>query len=171
MSKHTLDINTILHTRDGRIVGNAIVIGRHHYFWKIKTDYGNEVEELTERQLHALFYIGYSDREDCAAVQKRMQSDHKHRVCDQPEKMGEPFEKATECTKDSAVRMNRDQSPEYFKLFLEPRPKWLQDEQRKAELVRAINCFRNLGMVIRDEWVEELKTLMKLNVDNSLPRE
>ena len=39
----SLDINTILHTKDGRKIGNAIITGREGVFWKIMTDYGNEM--------------------------------------------------------------------------------------------------------------------------------
>jgi hypothetical protein len=81
----TLDINTILHTKDGRRIGNAIIIKREGYYWTVKTDYGSEVM-LTSEEIDELFYIAYSnlnketDGYSCEETQAMMQSDHKHRV-------------------------------------------------------------------------------------------
>ena len=79
-----LDINTILHTRDGRKIGNAIIIGREGYFWKVKTDYGNEIT-LTSEDIDDFFYIAWidcnkkNDGYTCEEMQEMISSDHKHR--------------------------------------------------------------------------------------------
>jgi 2-polyprenyl-6-methoxyphenol hydroxylase-like FAD-dependent oxidoreductase len=85
MSNHTLDINTILHTKDGRKIGNAIVVGREGYHWQVKTDYGNIVT-FTSEEIDKHFYIAWencSEEHDgltCDEMQKMMQEDHKHRT-------------------------------------------------------------------------------------------
>lgn len=82
---HILDINTILHTKDGRKIGNAIVIGREQYHWILKTDYGNELK-MTSEEIEECFYIAYSDFTEethgrtCGEMQEMMSEDHKHRV-------------------------------------------------------------------------------------------
>lgn len=53
-------INTILHTKDGRKIGNAIVISNEGIYNNVKTDYGNEVR-LTDREIDELFYVAYSE--------------------------------------------------------------------------------------------------------------
>ena len=58
MSNHVLDINTILYTKDGRKIGNAIVTGREGYYWEITTDYGNKVR-LTSEKIDELFNIAW----------------------------------------------------------------------------------------------------------------
>ena len=54
-----MNINTILETRDGRRIGNAIIIGNEKVksiqFNKIKTDYGTEMY-LTEDEIAEFFY-------------------------------------------------------------------------------------------------------------------
>lgn len=50
-----LKLNTILHTRDGRKIGNAIVIGFDSDRVLIKTDYGNELK-LTSDDITELFH-------------------------------------------------------------------------------------------------------------------
>jgi hypothetical protein len=83
---YVMDINTILHTKDGRKIGNAIITGREGYFWKIKTDYGNEIKQLTTEEVEEMFYIGWEDYtkeidgHTCQQMQEMMSSDHKHRV-------------------------------------------------------------------------------------------
>lgn len=51
--------NTLLHTKDGRQQGNAIV--RRWYnisqLYSIKTDYGN-LTRMSEAEIHETFYIG-----------------------------------------------------------------------------------------------------------------
>ena len=85
MSNHVLDINTILHTKDGSKIGNAIVTGREGYYWEITTDYGNKIK-LTSEEIDELFIIAWSnlskeiDGYSCQEMQEMMSSDHKHRV-------------------------------------------------------------------------------------------
>ncbi len=76
----TIDINTILHTKDGRKVGNAIVTGRSGNHWEIVTDYGNKMTELTSQDLDEMFYIAWIDEENGDEIQKMQQEDHKHRI-------------------------------------------------------------------------------------------
>lgn len=84
-SNHVLNINTILHTKDGSKIGNAIVTGRDGYYWEIKTDYGNTVR-FTHEEIDRYFNIGWSDYSKefegytCSEMQEMMSSDHKHRV-------------------------------------------------------------------------------------------
>ena len=54
MANHVLNINTILHTKDGSKIGNAIVTGRDGYYWEITTDYGNKVK-LTSEEIDEQF--------------------------------------------------------------------------------------------------------------------
>ncbi len=81
----TININTILHTKDGRKIGNAIITGRDGYFWEVTTDYGSK-KMLTSQEIDKLFYIAYSDftiefdgmtPEEAQAMQSET---HKHRV-------------------------------------------------------------------------------------------
>lgn len=51
-----IKVNTILKTKDGRVVGNAIVISANADYWKIKTDYGNTII-LNETEIREMFYI------------------------------------------------------------------------------------------------------------------
>lgn len=80
-----IDINTILHTKDGRLIGNAIVVGREDYYWILKTDYGNKIT-LTSEEIDKLFYVAWEDctiEKDgytCEQMQEMMASDHKHRA-------------------------------------------------------------------------------------------
>ena len=60
MSNHVLNVNTILHTKDGRKFGNAIVTGREGYYWEITTDYGNKVR-LTSEEIDEQFHIAWSN--------------------------------------------------------------------------------------------------------------
>ena len=83
--EHVFGINTILHTKDGRKVGNAIVTGRDYLLWEITTDYGNKVS-ISQEAIDELFYIAWSDctyKKDgysCAEMQEMVSSDHKYRV-------------------------------------------------------------------------------------------
>lgn len=85
MSNHVLNINTILHTKDGSKIGNAIVTGREGYYWEITTDYGNKVK-FTSEEIDEHFNIAWSNCSkenegyDCQEMQEMMSSDHKHRV-------------------------------------------------------------------------------------------
>jgi len=82
---YTLDINTILHTKDGSKIGNAIVVSRKGYNWIVKTDYGNECA-FTQEEIYEIFNIAWADyvKEthgfSCAEMQYMMQQDHKHRT-------------------------------------------------------------------------------------------
>lgn len=52
-----LRVNQVLYTRDGRIIGNAIIIEKFtNNGWTIKTDYGNEVI-LGEKEIKKLFFV------------------------------------------------------------------------------------------------------------------
>tara|TARA_B110000977_G_C10911703_1_gene429536 strand:+ start:511 stop:900 length:390 start_codon:yes stop_codon:yes gene_type:complete len=57
------DVNTVLHTKDGRKIGNAIIVGKDDKYNIIKTDYGNECK-FTNGEIEECFYIGYSDLTD-----------------------------------------------------------------------------------------------------------
>lgn len=56
-----LDINTILHTKNGYVIGNAIIIEIKNSsllkekIYKILTDYGNE-SKLTEKEIKEYFH-------------------------------------------------------------------------------------------------------------------
>jgi hypothetical protein len=54
-----LKVNQILQTKDGRKLGNAIVIKDNgmQLTYDIKTDYGNELKGLTEKEIRSYFYI------------------------------------------------------------------------------------------------------------------
>jgi len=57
-----LRVNTLLYTRDGRDIGNAIVTGvqrrsRLPWRYQIKTDYGNS-SMLCRAEIEVFFYIG-----------------------------------------------------------------------------------------------------------------
>lgn len=85
MSNYVLNINTILHTKDGSKIGNAIVTGRNGYYWEITTDYGNKVKLNSEKidELFNIAWLNYSkeiDGFDCQEMQEMMSCDHKHRV-------------------------------------------------------------------------------------------
>lgn len=57
-----INIGTVLHTKDGRKVGNAIVVQtidrgeRPHPIHRILTDFGNEAW-MTEREIRDLFHV------------------------------------------------------------------------------------------------------------------
>lgn len=55
-----MKVNTILYTKDGRLIGNAIIIEETDKFNVIKTDYGN-VCILTDDEIINLFHINISD--------------------------------------------------------------------------------------------------------------
>ena len=89
MLNHKLNINTILHTKDGSKIGNAIVTGCDGHYWEITTDYGNKVR-LTTEEIYKFFNIAYSncskeiDGYSCQEMQEMMSSRHKHRVVQSP---------------------------------------------------------------------------------------
>lgn len=82
---HKIDVNTILHTKDGRVVGNAIVIAVDGEYFKIKTDYGN-LMTLTLREINEFFHVAWShfskekDGYSCEEMQEKYSSNHKYRV-------------------------------------------------------------------------------------------
>ena len=57
--KH-IEVNTILYTKDGRKIGNAIVIHKMRISVEIKTDYANTLV-LSLDELKELFYIKKED--------------------------------------------------------------------------------------------------------------
>lgn len=83
--EHVFGINTILHTKDGRVCGNAIIVAREDIYWVIMTDYGNKCR-LTEEEIRQGFWIGWEDYTldkdgaTCSMMQDMMSSDHKNRV-------------------------------------------------------------------------------------------
>lgn len=85
MENHILNTNTILHTKDGSKIGNAIVTGREGFYWEITTDYGNKVK-LTSEKIDEYFNIAWSniskeiDGLSCQEMQEMMSDTHKHRV-------------------------------------------------------------------------------------------
>jgi hypothetical protein len=57
-----LAIGRILYTRDGRSVGNGIILKRDYssylgVVYTVKTDFGNLIR-LTRREINSLFYLG-----------------------------------------------------------------------------------------------------------------
>lgn len=54
------EVNTVLHTKDGRLVGNAIIVGKDEKYNIIKTDYGNTIK-CTDNDVLDMFYIAYSN--------------------------------------------------------------------------------------------------------------
>ena len=55
-----LKLNTILHTKDGRKIGNAIITAVNKDIFEVTTDYGNKVT-LTGYEIYDLFYIACND--------------------------------------------------------------------------------------------------------------
>lgn len=55
-------LNDVLHTRDGRKIGNAIIVKANDVrTYDIKTDYGNVVSNLTIPELLEYFYNPHED--------------------------------------------------------------------------------------------------------------
>ena len=85
ISDYILNVNTILHTKDGSKIGNAIVTGREGLYWEVTTDYGNKVK-FTIEEIDEYFNIAWSnyskeiDGVNCQEMQEMMSYDHKHRV-------------------------------------------------------------------------------------------
>lgn len=71
-----MKINTVLYTRNGRVIGNAIVVGHEKpragiSYYKVKTDYGNETV-LSAGEIDSMFSVhGYYAKVDPS---------HKHAV-------------------------------------------------------------------------------------------
>jgi len=55
-TEKSLRINTILHTKDGCKIGNAIIIDKNDEYNVVKTDYGNVVK-LTDKEVFDYFHI------------------------------------------------------------------------------------------------------------------
>lgn len=55
-------INTILHTKDGSVIGNAIIINVLGADYSVKTDYG-DVLKLSEKELLMMFKVSHVDIE------------------------------------------------------------------------------------------------------------
>jgi hypothetical protein len=73
-------INTVLHTKDGRKIGNAIIIGKDDKYNIVKTDYGNECK-FTDEEIKECFYVAYSQLTDEEKEYMRETIDeHKHSV-------------------------------------------------------------------------------------------
>ena len=71
VSNRLFSVNTVLHTKDGRIIGNAIIIGHEDKFNVIKTDYGHTVR-FTNEEITECFHIAYSDlTEEEKAIHER----------------------------------------------------------------------------------------------------
>jgi hypothetical protein len=80
-----LKINTILHTKDGARIGNAIITGIEDNYYEITTDLGNKVK-FTEHEIDKHFNIAWSHftKEkhgySCEEIQDIMSSQHKYKV-------------------------------------------------------------------------------------------
>ena len=78
MSKYKT--NTVLHTKDGRKIGNAIIVSDKGLYYTIKTDYGT-VKKFTEGELDELFYVAYDDfTEEELALMSEVRGAHKNYV-------------------------------------------------------------------------------------------
>lgn len=73
MSNLKLNINTILYTKDGSVVGNGIIVNKLGIGYTIHTDYGN-VFKASEREVFEMFNVAPVD------VQLAFQGTHKHSV-------------------------------------------------------------------------------------------
>ena len=52
-----LGTNCVLYTKDGRVVGNAIVLGQYEKGWFVETDYGSFMT-LNTKEIKEMFHIG-----------------------------------------------------------------------------------------------------------------
>ena len=66
-----LKINTILKTKDGRIIGNAIITNMKPPFYVIKTDCGDIINTLKLGDINELFYIDLDDNVDINKQQNK----------------------------------------------------------------------------------------------------
>ena len=57
---HPLKLNTLLHTKDGRITGNAFILSHDGDFYVIETDIGNKFK-VSYQVLDHYFWIGPSE--------------------------------------------------------------------------------------------------------------
>ncbi len=79
METAKLSVNTILYTKDGRKIGNAIITKQSKCgeFWFFTTDYGNHCGPRTTQEILELFYASL----DCPYNQELSEakiSEHKH---------------------------------------------------------------------------------------------
>ena len=80
VSNRLFSVNTVLHTKDGRIIGNAIIIGHEDKFNVVKTDYGHTVR-FTNEEITECFHIAYSDlTEEEKQYMRETIGVHKHSV-------------------------------------------------------------------------------------------
>ena len=80
VSNRLFSVNTVLHTKDGRIIGNAIIIGHEDKFNVVKTDYGHTVR-FTDEEITECFHIAYSDlTEEEIQYMRETIGAHKHSV-------------------------------------------------------------------------------------------
>lgn len=63
-------IGTSLLTKDGRIIGNGVVINIHSLRYDIETDYGHKLM-MTIEELKRLFYIGKVNRKHKAFIKRK----------------------------------------------------------------------------------------------------
>lgn len=75
-----IENDQILYTKDGRIIGNAIVIGHRNNLNIIKTDYGN-VCEMTTEEIYDGFHLASKEEMDQL---KSISGDHKHAINKMP---------------------------------------------------------------------------------------
>ena len=73
MNSLELNINTILHTKDGSVVGNAIIINKYGVIFTEKTDYGN-ILKASEEDILKMFNVAPIH------VQSAYSETHKHSV-------------------------------------------------------------------------------------------
>ena len=69
-----LKINTILETKDGRKIGNAIIVGICAHGFNIVTDYGTKIT-FSKNEIEELFYCRNQSPEEIT-----QRSYHKHYV-------------------------------------------------------------------------------------------
>lgn len=77
-----LELNTILQTKDGRKIGNAIVIGwtESKFFYTLKTDYGN-VKSFSLKEIEKLFHAPMlPEGEEMLDYHNEVIKSHKHYV-------------------------------------------------------------------------------------------
>jgi len=80
VTNRLFDVNTVLHTKDGRQIGNAIITGKDDKYNIIKTDYGNECK-FTDEEIKECFYIAYADlTEEEKVYMRETIGEHKHSV-------------------------------------------------------------------------------------------
>lgn len=75
-----ITVNTVLHTKDGRVIGNGIVIKVSQGLCHVKTDYGNVIK-LTPTEVLEVFYIAYENLDEATrGLAKLLVENHIHYV-------------------------------------------------------------------------------------------